>query len=669
MGGVFCAGLVEAIAAATIVLIALTLHAAEFRRLAVLIRPVIIIALIPCLWMLGQIIPVTSLWLAHPVWESASTALGEPFSGAITADIGATLLSFARYSLALAIAIITTAVALDRRRAEVILISLTVISALIAAGGAVSTQLGYLHAAGFNLSAQRAQALDIAVVGLVLACAMAVSAYERYQMRRGRDYQLPSSLAVPLAGSFAAFLVCLSAILLSADPVLVLAAACGGGIVASALAIRQLRLGLWGKSGIAAVAIVGLVGFVAVNPANRNVDLTLALSNQSPPSLATAERMISDASWAGTGAGTFDALLPIYRTLDSHSSFFAPPPALATVAMEMGRPFLWAVVVVALIGAWVLFRRALMRGRDHYYASAGAGCIVAILVASFATSGILGLGSLLVISATIGLALAQSRSWSAPDFAAKTLQVPQMTAERRSPDKGEFAMALPETVPIWFRLCLLAFGLVLAAQAAWILPAEYFHRHRIQLPVDQPTSLIARLERENATRAATLAAVRGDLWAESAFTYAGLLWRDSGTELNVDDTLNKEALTSLEHALRYSPHRGDVWLVFAAMADRYGWHRYQPDALLKMSYYTAPNEISLLPLRVKISLRPPLLQDPEIRDMLGRDIRTIMTRARALRPALSTVYKAASVQGQTFVEHVVAETDSAYLATLRAGLQ
>jgi hypothetical protein len=140
-------------------------------------------------------------------------------------------------------------------------------------------------------------------------------------------------------------------------------------------------------------------------------------------------------------------------------------------------------------------------------------------------------------------------------------------------------------------------------------------------------------------------------------------------EMNLDDALSKEALTSLENALRYSPHRGDVWLVFAAMADRYGWRRYQPGALLKMSYYTAPNELSLLPLRVKISLRPPMLQDAEIRDMLGRDIRTIMTRAPALKPALSTVYKAASAQGQAVVEQVVAETDTAYLATLRAGLQ
>lgn len=668
MEGAFSTGVVGAIAAVSVILIAVTLHAAEFRRLAVLIKPVVLIALVPGVWMLGQIIPVSSPWLAHPIWESASEALGEPFSGAISADIGATLLAFSRYALALAIAVIATAVALDRRRAQVVLIALTVIATLIAAAGAVSAHFGYLHAAGFNLSAHRAQALDIAAIGLVLACATAICMHDNHRMRRMRDNRPNSQLIAPLAGAAAAFLVCLSVIVLAGDPALLLAAACGVSIMISALAIRQLRLGSWGKSGIAAAVIIGLAGFVAIAPSNRNVDLTLALSAQPPPSIATVDRMLSDASWSGTGAGTFEALFPIYRTIDNH--FPSPSaPALAIVTMEMGRPFLWALIAAAIIGAGVLFKRALMRGRDHFYASAGAGCIIAVLIASLANPGTLGLGVLLLTSATIGLALAQSRSWSAPDFAAKTLQISPASAERRAPDTSEFAMALADTVPVWFRLSLVAFGLVLAAQAGWILPAEYFHNHRIQLPVDQPTSLIARLERDNAQRAASLAVVRGDLWAESAFTYAGLLWRDSGAGLNLDDTLNKDALTSLGHAVQYSPHRGDVWLVFAAMANRYDWRRYQPDALLKMSYYTAPNELALLPLRIKISLRPPLLQDAEIRDMLSRDIRTIMTRAPALRPALSTVYKTASAQGQAAVEHAVAESDPAYLATLRTGLQ
>ncbi|WP_204327032.1 hypothetical protein, partial [Stenotrophomonas maltophilia] len=75
--------------------------------------------------------------------------------------------------------------------------------------------------------------------------------------------------------------------------------------------IRRSRLGPWGQSGIAAAAIVAVVALFVVSPANRAVDLTLSLSSQPQVALATAERMLSDAAWTGTGAGTFEALLPI----------------------------------------------------------------------------------------------------------------------------------------------------------------------------------------------------------------------------------------------------------------------------------------------------------------------------------------------------------------------
>jgi hypothetical protein len=57
-----------------------------------------------------------------------------------------------------------------------------------------------------------------------------------------------------------------------------------------------------------------------------------------------------------------------------------------------------------------LFRRALLRGRDHVYSSAGAGCIIALLLLLFANDGILGLSASLMISVVCGLAFAQSKS-------------------------------------------------------------------------------------------------------------------------------------------------------------------------------------------------------------------------------------------------------------------
>jgi hypothetical protein len=119
--------------------------------------------------------------------------------------------------------------------------------------------------------------------------------------------------------------------------------------------------------------------------------------------------MLSEAKWEGSGAGSFEALLPIYRDTVEVDSLEIPTAA-TTIAIEMGRPFLWTCIIVALIGASTLFGRALLRGRDHVYSSAGAGCIIALLISLFANNGILGLTSSLMIGVVCGLAFAQSKS-------------------------------------------------------------------------------------------------------------------------------------------------------------------------------------------------------------------------------------------------------------------
>ena len=214
----------------------------------------------------------------------------------------------------------------------------------------------------------------------------------------------------------------------------------------------------------------------------------------------------------------------------------------------------------------------------------------------------------------------------------------------------------------WLRVALTLFGVFLSAQAAWILLAERHRLNHIRLPVDGKTATIAFAEQDKIKQAASLAVVRGDLWAESAFTYGSQLWLDAG------DQLNTEALKTLTRALRYSPHRGDVWLMFAALADKYKWSGYQPSLLLKMSYYTAPNELALLPLRLNVSLHAKgVIDDAELKDMVRRDISIILTRAPALKPALVAAYRSALPQGKVFAERVISEIDPGYLGVVRAG--
>ncbi len=166
-------------------------------------------------------------------------------------------------------------------------------------------------------------------------------------------------------------------------------------------------------------------------------------------------------------------------------------------------------------------------------------------------------------------------------------------------------------------------------------------------------------EQDKIKQTASRAAVRGDLWAESAFTY--------GDHLNAEDKLGTDAIESLTRTLRYSPHRGDIWLMFAALAEQNKASGYQPSSLLKMSYYTAPNELALFPLRLNVSFHAKgLIEDTEIQDIVRRDISVILTRAPALKPALVAAYNSAPPQAKIFAERVIAEIDPGYLRVIRA---
>src|SRR5712671_2925789 len=167
-------GVVSAIVAITMVTVALALSTSELGRFSRLLGPTALIVLfIPCLWMLLQVLPISIRSLANPVWMSASTTLDKPLVGAISLDISATLLSLARYCAILAAAFVTTTVTLNRQRAESVLSWLTGAAALISAE-LIGYDLGYLRFPGYDHLGERADAMNIAVIGFVLSCAATI---------------------------------------------------------------------------------------------------------------------------------------------------------------------------------------------------------------------------------------------------------------------------------------------------------------------------------------------------------------------------------------------------------------------------------------------------------------------------------------------------------------
>jgi hypothetical protein len=198
-------------------------------------------------------------------------------------------------------------------------------------------------------------------------------------------------------------------IIINANGILIVGALFGIGTLLAVAAIRRLSLSWWGQSGAGAITLLGTIGFVATRPGIAELNPTLALSTQTRSSIEVAERMLSDAPWTGTGAGTFGALLPIYRDRIDAALSSTVPTTAASVAIEMGQPILWLLVVTALVYAVILFRGALRRGRDFFYASAGAGCIISLLILSFSNAGDLGPAVSILAGVTFGLALAQSK--------------------------------------------------------------------------------------------------------------------------------------------------------------------------------------------------------------------------------------------------------------------
>jgi hypothetical protein len=213
---------------------------------------------------------------------------------------------------------------------------------------------------------------------------------------------------------------------------------------------------------------------------------------------------------------------------------------------------------------------------------------------------------------------------------------------------------------------MLSLAFVLAGFSLWILLAELLHSGVHQLPTDRDPAVIVAKTRARAAWAAAFAGIRGDLWAESAFTYAILLWPN--TEWNGNQaTTESQARSTIERALAYAPYDSGVWLLAASLRYRLNWPNSNPTADLKMSYYTGPNDANLMPLRLFTAAHSDALTDSDVQQLVQRDVRIILTRWLELKPALIAAYKNARPDAKRFIESAVTQIDPKFLATMGAG--
>jgi len=399
-------GVVTALVSLLLLIIAVRIRPGEAEFSSRLIFPVALVAAVPVLIILIQLVPSESIGLANSIWRSAGAVLSRRVTASITIDPGETLICMVRYFSLVGLMFATAAIAIERRRASWVLPALTVATTL----SALMAVVAGLASAAHDNALDTVATTDAAVLGIIIAVAMVSQIRERATAASADQ----TSLGLPRL----MHLVCLAAIGISSFAVFQYGTI--GTFVALAFAIitfivagviRRFQLDTWGYLAVVAVVIVIAIAALALRPGERTMDFTVALAAApQSPLIGLTRRLLAETGWFGTGAGTFAALLPIYGDIDELAAGAVPPSAAAAIAVEMGKPFLWAALICGIVLVITLLRGAARRGRDSFYPAAGASCVVAVIVLAFNNSGLFNTAVLVISAVSIGLAIAQSKS-------------------------------------------------------------------------------------------------------------------------------------------------------------------------------------------------------------------------------------------------------------------
>jgi hypothetical protein len=403
--GLIAQGLIAAVLAVGLAITARTLRPGEAEFLISIIQPAAAVAAIPALWIIFQALPFGLL--ANPIWASAQLALGHSMATAISVDPAASVIGLGQYLSLGAAAFLSAAVAVDRARAEWLLFALTGAGAIFAV-----ILLAYGLFSPVLAEFKQVQAADCVAMGAVIASAACMRSLERYESRHARSYGSVPVLLWTLGACGGALVLCVASAFFDENREVLFAMGCGVAIIAWIIVVRRFRLGVWGVAPFVVVVIsVGLLVFTT-HPIERGHSALLAFAPSSSPG-GVSERMLKDAPVVGTGAGTFAALVPIYREIDDPPGSSVASTTVATFAIELGRPMLWLFVLATAASALLFLRAALQRGRDSFYPAMGGGCLVTLLLLIYVNAGLLGNATGLIAAVMFGLAVVQSKSRTA----------------------------------------------------------------------------------------------------------------------------------------------------------------------------------------------------------------------------------------------------------------
>jgi hypothetical protein len=218
----------------------------------------------------------------------------------------------------------------------------------------------------------------------------------------------------------------------------------------------------------------------------------------------------------------------------------------------------------------------------------------------------------------------------------------------------------------WFRKIILVYACILAVQAAWLMAAEFIRPKLSYFPQDKGSEQRASAARSAAVTAASIGWARGDLWTDAALEISsGVIGEVVGESDSEMTSIRRRANAVARRAAGLSPHDSRIWLLLAALESRFDWPSETANRL-KMSYFTGPNELALIPLRIRIATRSMAITDAELQTLVAQEIRTVILRHQDQKPFLLAAYRDGSAEGKQFIEATVRDLDKNLLAAIRA---
>ena len=207
---------------------------------------------------------------------------------------------------------------------------------------------------------------------------------------------------------------------------------------------------------------------------------------------------------------------------------------------------------------------------------------------------------------------------------------------------------------------------LLGSLGLWILMGELTSPRLSYFPTSPDEADAMYVFRDSAITAAKVGMVRGDLWTVAAMTTAApLLFGATGSSREQASQAEVENIRAIaDRAARLSPHDSRIWLVLAGLDLRAGGSNTRGTEMLKLSYETGPNEISLMPLRLLLAVRTNAIFDEEVQSLVPLDIQRIIMLQPDLKPAIALAYKNALPKGREIIETALKETDPGFLATI-----